>query len=458
MQAVDACMKRQGKSGASLPCIRDEVFLHVWAPVMTEYVEWVLEEALKSGKKRLYFLARDGYMMYLLAGILVKAGSLDLEIRYLKISRYAIRSAEYYFAGKEALDTLCAGGMDVSFEKVMKRANLDEEEARFIAKLAGYEKNYQTGLDHRQLCRLKKDLFPIDRLFACIREHSRGCYETAISYFRQEGLFQDIPYALVDSGWIGTLQYSLQRVLEHETGKKFRIQGYYFGIYERPEGTVPDQYREFYFGKREIRKKIRFSNCLFETVFSAPEGMTLGYGISGRTSEPVCEALEKMGGNPNAEVMRHFAELLLEYGTNYTAAEDRKKLSCDTAENDRNALRKDSSDNKRKKRVRFVERLLKPMMGSPTRLEAEAFGELLFCDDVLEKQVQPAAARWEEKELRKRRFWSRILMKMNLKTGTLHESAWAEGSIMRLGKQVRKNMRQERFYKSFMYLRKAIGK
>ena len=42
----------------------EESFLHIWAPAITDYVEWVLTEAIQSGKKRLYFLARDGWMMY----------------------------------------------------------------------------------------------------------------------------------------------------------------------------------------------------------------------------------------------------------------------------------------------------------------------------------------------------------------------------------------------------------
>jgi len=466
-------MKRLDKNGAVLQTVRDEIFLHVWAPVLTEYVEWVLEEALRYGEKRLYFLARDGYMMYLLAKEFVKAKDLDLDIRYLKVSRFAIRRAEYYFSGREALDTLCAGGINVSFETIMKRAGLTKEEAFSIARLAGYGGNYKTGLNHRQLCRLKQELSRIDQLFVYIKKHSGECYDTTVSYLRQEGLLQKIPYALVDSGWIGTLQYSLQRVLAHGSATSVKLQGYYFGIYERPKETAPDQYRAFYFDEKEICRKVRFSNCLFETVFSAPEGMTYGYGAS--KDGAVYEALECDSRNPNAEVMERFAELLLQYVSCYEAAKDSRKFLHYAAITDRNLIdyvvEKDSNHfrdcvtegdlshhENHKKRACFVESLLNSMMGSPTRLEAEAFGELLFCDDVLELQLQPAAPKWEEGELLKRRFLSRILIKMNLKSGSLRECAWAEGSITRFGKMGKKNMRQERLYKRFMYLRKAIGK
>lgn len=459
MQAADNCMRRSDKMGTVLQSVRSEIFLHVWAPVITEFVEWVLEEAIKDGKKRLYFLARDGYMMYLLAKKLVEMRCLDLDIRYLKVSRSAIRRAEYCFLGREALDTLCSCGMDVSFEKIMKRANLTEEEALYIARLTGYEDNYKTALNSGQIYRLKSELSRIDPLFVYMQKHSADHYETTVAYLRQEGLFQEISYALVDSGWVGTLQLSLQRVLEHETGREIRLQGYYFGIYERPKGTTKGQYRAFYFRERHIRRKIRFSNCLFETVFSAPEGMTCGYGMSGQkvskllgltgADDKKYEAIENENKNPNAEVMKCFTELLMRYVSYYGVTGNDADLSGDEAA---------GNEENHKKRIRFVECLLKPMMGSPTRLEAEAFGELLFCDDVLELQLQPVAAVWKEEELYKRRFFYRILIRMDLKSGTLPESAWAEGSITRLGKQVDKNMRQERLYKSFMYLRKAIGK
>lgn len=454
-------MKQLDKSGAENQYVRDEVFLYVWAPVMTEYVEWVLEEALKEGKSRLYFLARDGYMMYRLAKKMVKARNLKLDIRYLKISRFAIRSAEYYFSGEAALDTLCTGGMGVSFETIMKRANLTEEEGCCVAKLAGYDKTYKEILNSRQLCRLKTELSCIDQLFVFIQKHSKGCYETAVSYFKQEGLFQEISYALVDSGWTGTLQFSLQKVLEHEAAKQMQLQGYYFGLYERPKGTKKEQYKAFFFCERDIFKKIRFSNCLFETVFSSPEGMTCGYEKTGKKGLKLSEkpmqnnrnywayvALENENKNPNAAVMERFTELLLNYGAAYLETANLRSMPDNGA-----AV---SERHRRKKQRFFVESLLKPVMGSPTQMEAEVFGELQFCDDMLERQLQSVAAVWDERELRKQRFLNKLFIKMNLKTDFLQESAWAEGSIVNLGGKVKKNLRQERLYKSFRYVRKAV--
>lgn len=473
MQAADGCMKRQDKRSVlpditeekreeTLQKIREEIFLYVWVPVLTEYVEWVLKEAVRSGKKRLYFLARDGFMMYGLAEKLVKERKIDLDLRYLKISRFAVRNAEYCFAGKEALHTLCSGGIDVSFETIMKRANLTEGEARHIAELTGYTKDYKTALNYRRLCSLKKELYTCDRLFAYIQKHAKGCYDAAVSYFRQEGLLEDIPYALVDSGWVGTLQLSLQKILEHAAGGKIRLQGYYFGLYARPAKTGREQYKAFYFGEKEIVRKIRFSNCLFETVFSAPEGMTCGYGKTpellrvGRQEDPgPYQALESSGGNPNMAVIGRFAELLAQYADQYMKyTAPYMEDAAQHMESRKTAVIK--SLLRQTPGQKMCKNLLSHMMGDPALWEAEAFGSMLFCDDVLELQLQQVAAVWDEEELRKQRFFNRLLIKMNLKCGVLHESAWAEGSIARLGGKAEKNMRQERLYKGFMYVRKAV--
>ena len=38
-----------------------------------------------------------------------------------------------------------------------------------------------------------------------IYEKSDAAYETTIGYLRQEGLLDNVRYAIVDSGWVGTI-------------------------------------------------------------------------------------------------------------------------------------------------------------------------------------------------------------------------------------------------------------
>ena len=60
---------------------------YVLAPALGSFVEWVLYEAVKSGKKCLYFLARDGYFPWRAALIFCEEYRLPIECRYLCCSR-----------------------------------------------------------------------------------------------------------------------------------------------------------------------------------------------------------------------------------------------------------------------------------------------------------------------------------------------------------------------------------
>lgn len=411
-------------------------FLYVLVPAVTEYMNWVLKTAIGQGRKRLYFLARDGYMMYHLAKKMVQARNLDMEIRYLKVSRFSVRSAEYFFSGQKALDTICVGGIDITFEKIMKRALLTEEESQKIAELAGYAGRCKEGLNYRQIQKLKETLREIPAFFEYIKKHSKECYENVCGYLKQEGLFDDVPYALVDSGWIGTLQMSMQRVINHAADSKRNICGYYFGLYEIPGEAEKGQYQSYYFGPKDIKRKIYFSNCLFETVFSSPGGMTLGYEADGGEYHPVPGGRQ----NPNQTTIRRMKKLLLEFGDSYLSYENASKAEW------------------KQDGVNVVPKLLKLFMGTPTVEEAECYGNLQFCDDVLELQMQNVAADWNEEELKKQRFFRKTFIRLNIIREQLHDSAWPEGSIVLLGKKVQRSLRQERMYKRFMYTRKAMGK
>ena len=419
----------------------EESFLHIWAPAITDYVEWVLEKAVRSGKKRLYFLARDGWMMYHAARRIIDKRMLDIEISYLKVSRYAIRSAQYYLLGEKSLDLICIGGIDVTFERIMKRALLTDEEARHVARIAGYEDRYNTVLNYRQIQELKQQLKDVKILFKYIEQHSKINYENAVGYLRQEGLMEDKPYALVDSGWIGTLQMSIQYLLSAEAGQERRIYGYYYGLYDVPKDAEGGQYESYYFGKKSVWKKVYFSNCLFETVFSSPGGMTIGY--ERHTDEGCTEAgnsvactyvpIESENKNPNKDLMLEFKSLLMMY-----VDERLRSVTESKAVRHKNA------------------KSLARLMSKPASEEAEAYGSMKFCDDIIEFKLQHVAAEWDAKELKKQSFVSKMLIKLNIKKEELHDSAWPEGSIANYGSRVGYHLWQERLYKLFMYTRKAI--
>ena len=117
------------------PAAQDALIFGI-LPALSCFVEWVLERAGAEGKQRVYFLARDGYLMYRMAKQLCAGRGLPVECRYLYGSRYAWRVPQYHLDWEGCVDKLCLGGLRVNFLVMMQRAGLTTEEALDIA--AGY--------------------------------------------------------------------------------------------------------------------------------------------------------------------------------------------------------------------------------------------------------------------------------------------------------------------------------
>ena len=61
------------------------------APILYNFVDWVIDFALKKKTKTLYFIARDGYIPKLIADIIIEKRNLNIKTKYLYGSRIAWR-------------------------------------------------------------------------------------------------------------------------------------------------------------------------------------------------------------------------------------------------------------------------------------------------------------------------------------------------------------------------------
>lgn len=389
-------------------------------------MEWVLQSAAQRGIRRLYFLARDAYPMYQAAQMLCSSRSLNIDCRYLKVSRYALRVPEYHLLGRDCVERICIGGIRVTFEKIMRRAGLEAEETNAVARAVGFEGQLQRELLYPEIMALKPVLADCDVFLRAVERRSAEAYPAAIGYLEQEGLLDEVPYALVDSGWVGTLQETMERLLRTRR-LDLRLEGFYFGLYELPQTAGRSQYHSFYFGPESgLRRKVRFSNCLFETIFSSPDGMTLGYRETGQGFE----AAESDRSNQNAGRLKKYSALLARFLECYCniPSPAEYKYTCPA--------------------------LLSLHMGSPQQWEVAAFGDNLFCDDVLEGTLQEVAAHLSDAEIKDLRFSRKLFLTLGIRKGEIHESAWIEGSIVRNGRYIRKNLYHARIYKYAIYTRK----
>ena len=174
--------------------------------------------------------ARDGWLMYQMARYLCERKALSIECRYLYASRYAWRIPEQHLIGEKAMERICRSGLDVTFAAMMRRAGLTKEEGSRIAALIRPGRKETDILSWKEIQNLRGPLSSCREFIELADFHFRECYGDTLSYLEQEGLLDAVPYGVVDSGWIGTMQESLQHLLEG-AGCGGEVEGYYFGLY-----------------------------------------------------------------------------------------------------------------------------------------------------------------------------------------------------------------------------------
>lgn len=408
------------------------LYLYALLPALTKFVGWVLDEAAASGKQRLYFLSRDGWQMYQIALRLAELRGLSLECRYLYVSRYAMRVPEYHLNPAKSMDKICVGGIDVTLEKILGRAALTVEEAVEIIFAIGWQDRYRDILNHRQIQELKKTLMQQKKLLQYMEAHSADEYQKAMGYLKQEGLLSETPYAIVDSGWTGTLQQSIQTLLRSHN-PDISLEGYYFGLYELPKEADPDKYHAYYFSpEKGLARKVHFSNSLFETICSSKEGMTVGYVNRNGSYAPKTDLSDR----PNREQLEENLRVLERFLHYYKEPEGGKRQT--------------------EAEKKTIEKLFLSFMSKPTELAVKAYGDNLFSDDVLENDLKKVAAELTGEEILDQRLVRKLFILSGIKKTSIHESAWIEGSIVRYGENIKSNLYHARLYKYFIYARKQI--
>ncbi|MFR2562545.1 MAG: hypothetical protein ACLS8R_07550 [Anaeromassilibacillus sp.] len=243
---------------------------YVLAPALGEFTLWLLYHTLKSGKQRLYFLARDGYLMSRAALLFCETLQLPLVCRYLSCSRYSLRIPFFHLDQGAALDAICRGGIHVTLDQILARAGLTEQERRLVAGELSLPWKAGDVIPYAKLQEVRRRLQQCERFLDAMNCHSRDAMPGLAGYLQQEGLLEEVPDAIVDSGWVGSMQMALNEVLA-SMGRTKPLEGYYWGLYALPPGADRGAYHCYDFAPDHgLTPKIFFNNCLFEAIFTAP--------------------------------------------------------------------------------------------------------------------------------------------------------------------------------------------
>ena len=203
----------------------------VTAPVLYSYVWWCLQQAIHDQVDTLYFLARDGHILYEIAKRFCEQYALPIHCQYLYVSRMALRMPAYHRMGEAAYDLLLVRGANLTPRHVLERLALSaEEQQQVYADCAIPAEDCDKSLSVQAFTALAEQLRKSSVYRNFVQEKSQAAETAAMAYLEQAGLLRDVRIGIVDSGWNGSMQNCLKTLLEKGARKPLPNQkAYYFG-------------------------------------------------------------------------------------------------------------------------------------------------------------------------------------------------------------------------------------
>lgn len=207
-----------------------ELTCAVIAPFLTLYVAWVLRDANQRGISRLYFVARDGEIMFKIAKVLSLYQPTP-ELRYLYGSRRAWLTSAIDFENSEWKRLVVVSGQGNNLSDILGRLGITPTEiAESLVKLG-----FSLKQPNNHVTTEKKALLILNQLISdakirdILQSKTASSREKALGYLSQEGLLDNENWALVDVGWRLICQTLLKQILDYQ---KFsgRVRGYYVGL------------------------------------------------------------------------------------------------------------------------------------------------------------------------------------------------------------------------------------
>lgn len=195
------------------------------APLFVTFVNSIMQDARNRNIKTLYFLARDGYILYKIAESF--QDFYDIKIKYIYASRKSLYLPSLESFSKENVCSYL--GTDISdAAKTLYKLNLG-------GKIDG--SNYSSGMD------VIDDIFENRKIYDAAHSVYEEQKSLVIRYFEQEGLANNDSYnAIVDLRGTRKCHQSINNILNSNGYKS--VFAYYLEVEEGryPRNTDKDQY------------------------------------------------------------------------------------------------------------------------------------------------------------------------------------------------------------------------
>ena len=368
LSGVMRVTRLSGKTG-------NENFKVIWdttsdviSPFIFSYVLWILEQARKNSIDTLFFVSRDGQILYKVAEIIKDVFHYDVNTKYIHGSRKAWFLPSILNMKSEEIDWIF-DSVYCSIASICKRIAVDYSEISDSFNTIDHE-DIKRNLTQRERRILKNSILNDQKIRNIILKNAKTKRIILTEYLKQVGFSNSNKIGLVDVGWRGRLQRSLSRILDAEgiypnTG----IHGFYVGLNENQVSPYQNDCYHTFYNKNQM--KCLRNGQIFEIFTFADHGMCLGYKItkdgidSILSDEPMSQPFA-WGVGIQHECITKFSEELARSLLKYQITEFTSLYKS-------------------------VFKLTNSFINSPTAEQAQSYGKILFSDDQEEDgQIQLA--------------------------------------------------------------------
>ncbi len=248
---------------------------NVTAPLLYSYINWAIKDAIVKNYKDLYFVARDGYILKIIADEIIKKRNLNIKTHYIYGSRYAwrlINDNNY----EDVIDYTFDEYEDIDISLIAKRLGINDGDLKKYFNISSNDFS-----DKEKYKQILKENSEFKNYVLKIHENKK---ELVTKYILQECGLNQKDIVFVDLDGSGRTQDCLQEAISDKINSC--IHCYYFFQYFST--TQKEKSKKYSY----ILTLSRFNNWI-EALTRNLEGQVLGYEYNNEKIVPVLDKFPK---------------------------------------------------------------------------------------------------------------------------------------------------------------------
>ena len=320
-----------------------------FGPILLSFSKWLLNSLKEKKINKVYFFARDGFVMKQAFDIINDDENIKSYYFYASRRSIIVPSLWTLNSYDEIFDSI-AFSEKITLKSFLKKIGLDDLKIEYVCENYGIEDNKTYSIQE-----IRKNSDFMSNIFPLVVENSKKEWESFKSYISSID-FKD-KVAIVDIGWNGTMQRAIEKLLP-----EVDINGYYMCLVPKAEIYDPKKYHGFISDcthDEELYNKLYFFISIFEFMFLAQHGSVKRFADSSKMVELYEYEYENTEEKEYAQKLQSGAIQFVE-----------KEKSLDFSN------------------YEAMENIYKILL-SPKLYDAKAFGDLLFLDNDVEYIAKP---------------------------------------------------------------------